>query len=132
MKACTIEKLSDFLETQFVSTDNIPEDTARRDSICMEARASLLIEANCIGERFPAFMKCGRREDSCWIFPFPQPFARQLTHSFSDGKVNLEWSFREFEVGHDQFVIDSLGHTTERWRLKVSPDSSARTKVNLK
>ena len=118
MKACTIEKLSDFLETQFVSTDNIPEDTARRDSVCMEARASLLIEANCTGERFPAFMKCGRREDSCWIFP--------------DGKVNLEWSFREFEVGHGQFVIDSLGHTTERWRLKVSPDSSARTKVNLK
>ena len=93
MKSCTIEQLSDFLVTQFVLTDNTPEDTAQRDKICMEARASLLIEANCTGERFPAFMKCGRREDSCWVFSFPRSFARQLTHSFVDGKVSLDWNF---------------------------------------
>ena len=33
--------------------DNIPEDQRRRDEICMEARAALLLEANCTRERFP-------------------------------------------------------------------------------
>lgn len=129
MKSCTIEQLSDFLVTQFVLTDNTPEDTAQRDKICMEARASLLIEANCTGERFPAFMKCGRREDSCWVFSFPRSFARQLTHSFVDGKVSLDWNFYEFEVGNEQFVIDALGQTADRWRLKVS---SILKKINLR
>ena len=35
--------------------DDIPEDQVRRDKICMEAKAALLIEANCTSERFPAF-----------------------------------------------------------------------------
>ena len=37
--------------------DNIPEDQVRRDEICMEARAALLLEANCASERFPAFVR---------------------------------------------------------------------------
>ena len=55
----TKQELLDFLKANFTPIDNIPEDTAWRDAICMEARASLLIEANCTSERFPAFMKCG-------------------------------------------------------------------------
>ncbi len=124
-----IRNLQEFFKTDFLAADDIPENTAQRDGICMEARASLLIEANCTGERFLAFMKCGRRENSCWIFSFPQPFARQLTHSFADGKANLDWNFFEFEVGNEQFVIDSLGHTAERWRLKVA---SVLKKINLR
>ena len=79
MKVCTIEKLSDFFKTQFVSTDNIPVDTARRDSICMEARASLLIEANCIGERFPAFIKSGWCDGAGWIYKLPTPIVASAT-----------------------------------------------------
>lgn len=37
--------------------DNIPEDQVRRDEICMEAKAALLLEANCSSERFPAFVR---------------------------------------------------------------------------
>ena len=37
--------------------DDIPEDQVRRDKICLEARAALLIEANCASERFPAFVR---------------------------------------------------------------------------
>ena len=33
--------------------DDIPEDQFRRDEICLEARAALLLEANCASERFP-------------------------------------------------------------------------------
>ena len=37
--------------------DDIPEDQFRRDEICLEARAALLLEANCASERFPAFVR---------------------------------------------------------------------------
>ena len=53
----TQDELKDFFINSFIPIDNIPENTIRRDSICMEARASLLIEANCTSEYFPAFMK---------------------------------------------------------------------------
>lgn len=45
MNEYTAEQLLEFFKTQFVAIDNIPEDTARRDQICMEARASLLIDS---------------------------------------------------------------------------------------
>ena len=75
-------QLKEFFVDFFSPIDNIPEDTVRREQICMEARASLLIEANCTSERFPAFMKSGRRENSGWVYRFPQAFVRQLPHSF--------------------------------------------------
>ena len=40
-------QLKEFFVDFFSPIDNIPEDTVRREQICMEARASLLIEANC-------------------------------------------------------------------------------------
>ena len=43
----TQDELKEFFINSFIPIDNISEDTAWRDSICMEARASLLIEANC-------------------------------------------------------------------------------------
>ena len=51
-----IEQVIELLKFNFIAPDNIPEDTARRDQICMEARASLLIEANCTSKFFPHFM----------------------------------------------------------------------------
>ena len=59
--------------------DDIPEDQFRRDEICLEARAALLIEANCTSERFPAFVRNAVKQfaeknyaeyrDFCIIFP---------------------------------------------------------------
>ena len=46
----------DFLLEKFTPVGDIPENAEKRDAICMEARAYLPIEANCTGERFPAFM----------------------------------------------------------------------------
>ena len=41
----------------FHCIDNIPEDQKARDKICLEAKAALLLEANCNSERFPAFVR---------------------------------------------------------------------------
>ena len=41
----------------FHCIDNIPEDQSARDKICLEAKAALLLEANCSSERFPAFVR---------------------------------------------------------------------------
>ena len=46
---------NDFIE-KFVCGDNLPENISQRESIIMEARASLLIEAHFGSERFPAFL----------------------------------------------------------------------------
>ena len=52
------EQVIELLKLNFIAPDNIPEDPARRDQIFMEARASLLIGANCTSKFFPNFMKC--------------------------------------------------------------------------
>ena len=49
---------NDFIE-KFVCGDNLPEDIAQRESIIMEARSSLTIEANFASGRFPAFFRNG-------------------------------------------------------------------------
>ena len=51
--------------------DDIPEDQVRRDKICMEAKAALLIEANCTSERFPAFIRLAEQApgEKCYLLP---------------------------------------------------------------
>lgn len=49
------------LFANFQWIDDIPEDQAKRDEICLEAKAALLIEANCTGERFPAFIRLAEK-----------------------------------------------------------------------
>ena len=41
--------------------DDIPEDQAKRDEICLKAKAALLIKANCTSERFPAFIRLAKK-----------------------------------------------------------------------
>ena len=62
----TQDELKEFFINSFIPIDNIPENTTRRDSICMEARASLLIEANCTSEYFP---ECPVRTAGSTSFP---------------------------------------------------------------
>ena len=92
------DQLKEFLVDFFSPIDNIPEDTVRREQICMEARASLLIEANCTSEYFPAFMKSGVPGSNCWIYKFSQPWSCKCLHHFNNN-YKLSWSFKEFEIG---------------------------------
>lgn len=55
------DQLKEFLVDFFSPIDNIPEDTVRREQICMEARASLLIEQ----QTFPSIHKFGAPSFNC-------------------------------------------------------------------
>ena len=55
------EELKDLFK-HFRWIDNIPEDQNKRDEICMEARAALLLEANMNSEMMPAFLR-GKKGD---------------------------------------------------------------------
>ena len=114
----TQDELKDFFINSFIPIDNIPEDTAWRDSICMEARASLLIEANCTSEYFPAFMKSGVPGSNCWIYKFPKPWSCKRSYQFNND-YKLNWSFEEFEIGTPSI------NSTNIWRLKVESKSNA-------
>ena len=122
----TQDKLKEFFIDSFIPIDNISEDVARRDSICMEARASLLIEANCTSERFPAFMKSGVPGSNCWIYKFPQPWSCKCLHQFNNN-YKLSWSFKEFEIGAPS--INWNWHSANTWRLKIDMKSSANLNI---
>lgn len=112
----TKQELLDFLKANFTPIDNIPEDTAWRDAICMEARASLLIEANCTSERFPAFMQCGRHTEHGWVYKFAEPF-RIKTY---DEICSLQWCFKAFQISNSEIRLKN-SHTEnfDRWTLNI-------------
>lgn len=118
----TQDELKEFFINSFIPIDNIPENTIRRDSICMEARASLLIEANCTSEYFPAFMKSGVPSSNCWIYKFPKPWSCEGSHQ-SNGNYKLSWAFKEFEIGTPS--INWNWHSANTWRLKIDMKSNA-------
>lgn len=127
----TETEIIEWLKENFIVPDNIPENLQKRHDICMEARASLLIEANCTSEYFPAFMKCGCREGSSWIYPFSQPFLSRFPYNFSNGTFDVNWKFSEFEIGDGRFSVGSVNCNEDRWHLKVRHDSSSSAKINL-
>ena len=49
------------LFANFQWIDDIPEDQAKCDEICLEAKAALFIEANCPSESFPAFIRLAKK-----------------------------------------------------------------------
>lgn len=111
------QELQDFLRKSFTPIDNIPEDTAWRDAICMEARASLLIEANCTSERFPAFMQCGRPTKHGWVYKLAEPFRVDAWNR----DYCFQWCFKEFQISKSEILLKD-SHTCEsceRWTLDI-------------
>lgn len=118
----TEQKLQDFLRKSFTPIDNIPEDTAWRDSICMEARASLLIEANCTSERFPGFMQHGRHTEHGWIYKLAKPF----TITTRVNKYDLHWHFEEFLIRNSRVLVQH-----DRWTLDIEDEILIPTTANI-
>lgn len=119
----TKQELQDFLRKSFTPIDNIPEDTAWRDAICMEARASLLIEANCTSERFPAFMQCGRHTEEGWVYPFSRPFT--VTTTVGTFKPpQLHWHFDEFLLRNSRVLVQgsNFDEVPDRWTLDIEDE----------
>ncbi|NMD87234.1 AAA family ATPase [Victivallis vadensis] len=126
----TKQELLDFIRKSFTPIDNIPEDTAWRDAVCMEARASLLIEANCTSERFPAFMKCGRHTEHGWVYKFAEPFI--VATSVGKGKPTLlHWHFEEFLIRSNRVLVTDTGENLDRWTLDVKDEILIPTNVNV-
>ena len=72
--------------------DNIPEDQYFRDKICLEARAALLIEANCASERFPAFVRNAVKSFTDKTYQLPEAITIQHEiDSYNDGLFNLQY-----------------------------------------
>lgn len=108
--------LSDEVLSFTLAPDNIPEDTARRDQICMEARASLLIEANCTSKFFPNFMKCGTSSSQGWVYPLSPPYRMKFTDL--RGK-QFTWHFESFIISKEKTCINSRSSTLSRWHPYV-------------
>ncbi len=120
------DDIIDFFKNKFKPTDNIPEDTARRDAICMEARASLLIEANCTRERFPAFMGGGKYTDKGWIFPLIPVFTTKTRIPEAYQCIELAWHFNEFRLDNSHILIDERGNMLDRWQFMIGDVVFAR------
>ena len=71
------EELKDLLQ-YYRWIDNIPEDQNKRDEICVEAKAALLLEANINSEMFPAFLRRKKinkyRDEDFYVLPIPVTF----------------------------------------------------------
>ena len=95
--AITFDELKE-LFANFQWIDDIPEDVSRRDEICLEAKAALLIEANCTSERFPAFIRLAKKSfhENCYHLPENVEFQAKAS-LYDDRIVNI--SCDEFEVG---------------------------------
>ena len=68
--AITNDELKELFKN-FQWIDDIPEDVSRRDEICLEAKAALLIEANCTSKGFPAFIRLAKKSfhENCYHLP---------------------------------------------------------------
>lgn len=102
--------------------DDIPEDQNRRDKICLEAKAALLIEANCTSERFPAFIRLAEQTkgDKCYLLP--EVVTMRCEASFYSDKM--------VDVSCDAFEVGKLNHLGKYWQ--IAPDLSDNSSLLFK
>ena len=110
----SIEQVIEFLKLNFIAPDNIPEDTARRDQICMEARASILLDNAPLGELVRVFRR--ERSGNVLYLDLSEPL-RFVTRR--DGYYTI-WKFQEYAVHSSWGKEDYLGQQG-RWHLAGVP-----------
>ena len=120
------EDIEKFLKDGFVVIDDIPEDTDRRDKICMSARASILIESYCSSGHFQPFMKAGRHESSRWIYPLPKPYITKVDTKSGYPEFCLE--FKEFAVYTGSMPEKDKYEADARWRLNIDDELTSHIK----
>ena len=114
--------------------DDIPEDQFRRDEICLEARAALLIEANCTSERFPAFVRNAVKQFAEKNYQLPEAITIQheidscngtmayLTCSiFEPGKLNYS----------GKYWGPVMSHTTDYAKREIPQRSPYKPMLHL-
>jgi len=108
---------NDFIE-KFVCGDNLPENISQRESIIMEARASLLIEAHFGSERFPAFLS---KRDPGRILHISPKEGDPRPLKFHDGVISGETSAFELTPpsvsSKEQTALYMAGSDLTIWRV---------------
>ena len=97
--------------------DDIPEDQDKRDEICVEAKASLLLEANIDSEMFPAFIRLGERiygKGKCYKLPDPAVYMYETRDSYNN---NLS-----FAVIGENVELGKLNQFGKYWGLPIIED----------
>ena len=97
------EELKDLFK-HFRWIDNIPEDQNRRDEICMEARAALLLEANINSEMMPAFLRREKVESQYYPnrYKLPHPVSFEIVQTRGNvpyGKTPRPITLQHFDFG---------------------------------
>ena len=122
----TQNELKEFFVNFFVPIDNIPEDTAWRNSISMEARASMLIDNASLEDLSSLFNVC--INENVLTLKLPAPLSVQVTapttfpapttvgYTYVD--VCYFWNFSDYSITKtettDYFQISG------RWHIKDS------------
>ena len=119
MNEYTAEQLLEFFKTLFVAIDNIPEDTALRDQICLEARASLLIDS-ASQEELSSLFNVSNDEDILTL-QLSTPLSIQaivpITTQFQESKdVCFSWKFSGYCITKGQ--SEDYFKITGRWHVK--------------
>ena len=96
--------------------DDIPEDQNKRDEICLEARAALLIEANCTSERFPAFIRNAQKSNGEKCYKLPQDVVFSCKTCDDSGKeITVSYTIFSFEAGKNN-------HDGKYWGMELVPN----------
>ena len=94
--------------------DDIPEDQDKRDEICMEAKAALLLEANVDSEMFPAFIRLGERiygKGRCYKLSDPAVYMYETRDDYNN---NLS-----FAVLGENVELGELNQFGKYWGLPI-------------
>ena len=104
----TNDELKELFEN-FQWIDDIPEDQAKRDEICLEAKAALLIEANCTSERFPAFIRLAEKIGDKYKLPESVSIHCQETdHNYTP---------IDFDISCDSFTVKKSSKNDKYWDM---------------
>ena len=106
--AITNDELKELFEN-FQWIDDIPEDQKKRDEICLEAKAALLIEANCTSERFPAFIRLAKKIGDKYKLPESVSIHCQETDN--------NYTPIDFDISCDSFTVGKLRDYNKYWGM---------------
>lgn len=123
----TQDELKEFFINSFIPIDNIPENTAWRNSISMEARASMLIDNASLEELSSLFNVC--INENVLTLQLPVPLSVQITapttfpapttvgYTYVD--VCYSWNFSSYCITRTETTTDYF-QISGRWHIKDS------------
>ena len=102
--------------------DDIPEDQPRRDEICLQGKAALLLEANIDSAMFPNFIRsCERDQSHPDCYCLPEPFSFVLQDQNSPDTIKWTVTGKYFNIVKNNQGRKTLGPAAE-YRSNVNSE----------